>query len=118
MWTYENVSREEFEMKKNDVESVLVSLGAIPIKCKISQQSSILSEYVSETVVSKRAIYEYKGEYYRVDEVLFPQKPFIVIEWTDKIEYALKNAMEDTDPFPYDLSYKKIVEEVKLLLEI
>lgn len=63
-----------------------------------------------------RKEFELRKDFFRVDEVLFPNKPFIVIEWTDRMEYALNNVMEDTEPFPYDLNDEEIIEEVKNIL--
>ena len=67
--------------------------------------------------VSARTVFEYGGEYYRVDEVCFKDKPFIVIE-CGTYDDLMNNSMEDADPFPYDLSDDELVNEVKYTLGI
>jgi len=47
----------------------------------------------------------------------FDGKPCIVIEWTDNEQYAVAGALEDVDPFPYDLTDEEIIHEVKLAFE-
>lgn len=54
-------------------------------------------------------------EMYRIDEVLF-SKPSIVIEFSD-YDMLINNAMEDGEPFPYDLSDEEFENEVKHSLE-
>ena len=55
----------------------------------------------------------HKGHwYYRVDEVCFPDKPFITIEFGDYND-LMNNIMEDLDPFPFDLTDSELFDEVK-----
>ena len=68
-------------------------------------------------VLSRRAVYRYQDGFYRVDEVLFPQKPFLVMEWAGREEDVRNNGMEDTDPFPWDLGEEEILAELQKLLE-
>ena len=104
MWKYKNITRQEFEIRKNFVERVMTTFGAIPIKDIISYK--ILS-------CDARNTYEYKNEFFRVSEVFFQDKPFIVIEWTDNIEHVKNNVMEDIELFPFDLSDNVVVEKIK-----
>lgn len=48
----------------------------------------------------------------RIDEVLL-EKPFLALALADTLEEVESNAMEDTDPFPYDLPDDEILLEVK-----
>lgn len=116
MWTYKSVTRKEFEIRKDFVEKILVNLGAEPIDYVCVNKVISFGKDIWDSIVSDRKIYRYKKDFFRVDEVLFPNKPFIVIEWTDRMEYALNNVMEDTEPFPYDLNDEEIIEEVKNIL--
>lgn len=103
MWRYKDVTRAEFEKRKSYAEQVLVSLGAAradmepdcPDKCS-----------------EEAAVYQYGDWYYRVDEVLFPEKPFIVFEAARSMDEVRRNVMEDADPFPYDLPDDEIREEI------
>ena len=66
--------------------------------------------------VSDRDVFLFKGKYYRVEEICFT-KPLIVIE-AGTLDDLMKNGMEDTDPFPYDLNKEEIVQEVRYALGI
>ena len=60
---------------------------------------------------------KYNELYYRVDEVCFYKKPFIVIQ-CGTFNELMNNIMEDMDPFPYDLSDAELLNEVKYSLGI
>lgn len=105
MWKYTDIMREEFEARKDFVETVLKKSGAIPLKADLLRTES------------DRTVFEYAGNFYRVDEILFPDKPFIVIEWSDRIENVRNNVMEDTNSYPYDLSDDEIRAEIRCLIE-
>lgn len=100
MWIYDSVSLLEFENRKDFVERVMRDLGCEPVQ------------------ISERMVYRFNDEFYRVDEVLFPEKPFIVLEYADTLDKVMKNIMEDCDPFPYDLSDADITKEVRYSLGI
>ena len=78
--------------------------------------TSYLDDF-EETHRSERSVFTYKGLFFRVDEVFFSQKPFIVIECGD-LDELMNNIMEDAEPFPYDLSYEELCDEVKYSLGI
>lgn len=104
MWKYDFVTREEFESLKNKIEDIIVTLGA-------------KSVYIQLSYPSNRQLFEFNYEYYRVDEIFFETKPFVVIECGSYDESA-NNVMEDTNPFPYDLSDDELINEVKYALGI
>ena len=119
MWPYESVTRQEFESIKDVVETYIVMLGGNKVSIELPYEqrtrSSVGNDFVEN--ISTRPVFEYKGEYYRVDEVCFPGKPFIVIE-CGTYEELINNVMEDADPFPYDLTEDELLKEVKYSLEI
>ena len=119
MWLYENVKREKFEKRKDFVEQVMISLGCevFDIKLPYENKTTSISGDLAETHYSERPVFKFKDEYYRVDEVLFPKKPFIVIEY-GTIDDLFRDIMIDADPFPYDLSNEEIINEVKYSLGI
>lgn len=51
-------------------------------------------------------------DFIRVDWVYFTQKPFIVLEFSDKID----GPYEDADPFPYDLPDDEFEMEIRFSL--
>lgn len=116
MWIYKNVTRDEFEMRKDFVENILIELGAVPTEFSCEHKVSSLVEGMTESIVSHRKIFEYERQYYRVCEALLPEKPFIVIEYADSRDKAINGVMEDCDPFPYDLSDSETINQVKAIL--
>ena len=103
MWQYENVTRQQFECIKDKVERYIVLLGGRKIQLEFPDAFNTISYADEDVVVGRagRAVYEYNGEFFRVDEVCFAEKE------------ARKNQMIDADPFPYDLSDEELLTEVK-----
>lgn len=116
-WTYPYILRYQFEQKMEYVESLLVRMGAVPLNYYVTQKVPRNGKVVYRTVIPRRMIYRYKNVLLQVNEVLFPDKPFIVIRWTNRLDRINQNMMESFDPFPYDWSREKMVEEVMYLLK-
>lgn len=119
MWHYKNVTRTEFEKAKDSVEQIMLALGAEVYDADLPVRSvkSVISGKCEETFSSERKVFVYNGEFFRVDEVLFSQKPFIVIEF-GFLDDFVNNTTEDAEPFPYDLTYEEIVKEVRYSMGI
>lgn len=118
MWFYKNVSRAEFERRKNQIGQIMLELG-----CEIVElpHENKLTSYVndfSEEWVSIRPTYKFQNGFYRIDEVLFPDKPFIVLAFAETADEVIRDIMEDCDPFPYDLPDDETAKEVKYSLGI
>ena len=116
MWPYRDVTRRQLEEAKDRVEVLLLRLGAEPTRLGEPHSVASYGAGVEERVLSDRTVYRYRGWFYRVDEVLFPQKPFLVIECADREENIRNNAMEDADPFPWDLGEEELLAELRELL--
>ncbi len=119
MWIYESVTRQEFESIKDIVEKFIVMLGGnrVAIELPYEQRTrSLIGNDIVENI-STRPAFEYKGKYYRVDEVCFSSKPCIVIEFGTYDE-LINNIMDEADPFPYDLTEDELLNEVKYSLGI
>ena len=120
MWPYPNTSRDAFEQKKDEVEQIIVSLGGKPKSIELPYENKVTSILGGVEVVhiSHRRAYEYNGEYFRVDEACcFQRVPGIVIEYGD-YEDLILNRMCDAEPFPADLPYDELVNEVKYSMGI
>lgn len=120
MWFYKNVSRADFKERKDYVEQVMRELGCEVVELELSYENKLTSyvnEY-TEVLISERPIYKFTNGFYRIDEVLFPEKPFIVLEYADTIEEVKKNIMEDLEPFPYDLPDEEMRKEIEYSLGI
>ena len=116
MWHYTDVSRSEFEERKDLVEKIMLDLGCEPIELALPYEQRSLGGESEEAFVSTRRIYRFEGGFYRISEVLFAEKPFIVPEYADTEKAVLRNTMEDLDPFPYDLSDGELEKEVRQFL--
>lgn len=104
MWSYRKITRSEFEKKKDFVQQIILNFGG--------EKTDIQLPYFS-----LRPVFKFNDEYYRVDEVLFEHKPFIVIEF-GSFSDVINNTMEDADPFPYDLSDDELKNEISYSLGI
>ena len=62
----------------------------------------------------EKNIWKFKEEYVRVDRVYFSEKPFIVLEFSDKKE----GPYEDADPFPYNMPDADFEQEIRFSLNI
>lgn len=103
MWKYSCVTRQEFESIKDKIEKCIVQLGGYEVSVDlpyIKRSVSYLESDMEENI-STRPVFEYNKLYYRVDEVCFPDKPFIVIE-CGTYDELMNNTMEDADSFPYE----------------
>lgn len=92
-------------------------LGGNKVSVDLPYEQATLFCFQNDILKSnfKRPVFEYNGLYYRVDEICFPNKPFIVIE-CGTYDELLKNCMEDVDPFPCDLTDDELLAEVKYSL--
>lgn len=119
MWSYDYVSRSEFEKRKDYVEQTMCKFGAVVLNIELpyAPKTTSCSENFQETHYSQRSVFKFNHEYFRVDEILFKEKPFIVLE-CGTYDDLIRNTMEDADPFPYDLSDDEIENEVKYSLGI
>ena len=119
MWFYEQVTRNEFEERKNIVEQMICELGGKRVDIAVpyeNEMTSIAGDNM-EVHISRRPIFQYGNEYFRVCEILFPDKPHIVLE-CGTYEEVMNNTMEDLEPFPYDLDDTEIIKKVKCSLGI
>lgn len=119
MWVYDYLTRKEFESIKDKIEEFIVLLGGNKVSVNLPYEQKTTSVFGTHTLVniSTRSAFEYNKQYYRVGEICFPNKPFIVIECGTYNE-LMKNIMEDLDPFPYDLTDEELLNEVKCSLGI
>ena len=119
MWKYECVTRHEFEAIKDKIEKMIVMLGGKKVSVDLPYAQRMVSCVGNDVVenISARPAYEYNGQYYRVSEIGFSSKPFVVIQ-CGTYDELMKNIMEDADPFPYDLPENELLNEVKHSLEI
>ena len=91
---------------------------ALNIELPYEQKTYTYGTETEEMHISNQPIYKFKNGYYRIDEVLFAEKPFIVLEYAETEEDVKRNAMEDCDPFPYDLSDEEIIKEIRYSMGI
>ena len=119
MWKYAGITRQEFEAIKDKIDKYIVMLGGNIVDVDLPYEQCTVTCSGNDAVKnsSVRPTFEYNGQYYRVDEVCFSDKPFIVIEYGTYDE-LMNNAMEDAEPFPYNLTGEELLNEVKYSLGI
>lgn len=117
MWKYKNVTRKEFERVKDRVEELLTECGAekTDIVLPYERKTAGCSDDNAIEQISLRRPYKYGNLYYRIDEIRFPEKPFIVFE-CGSYDELIHCIMEDTDPFTYDLSDEELRLEIQVAL--
>ena len=113
MWKYTCITRQRFEEIKDKTEQYILSLGGNKAEVTVPYRPTAPNDGTARP----RPLFAYGGQYYRVGQVLFPDKPFIVIE-CGSYDEAMNNVMEDIEPFPYDLSEDALFNEVKYALGI
>ncbi|MBR4610947.1 MAG: hypothetical protein IKO38_10965 [Erysipelotrichaceae bacterium] len=114
MWPYKEISRKDFESIKDHIEELMIARGAEPFDIELPYApttTSLIGDDIDITYEGYRRAFKYGEWYYRVDEVCFPEKPFIVFEF-GTYDDLMNNTMEDIDPFPYDLDDKELEKEV------
>ncbi len=113
-WPYSFVTKEEFDKRIKYVEEVLQKYGAEHIGESHRFGTWILKNGSKVCENIEKRIWKRESEFIRVDWVHFSQKPFLVLEFSDKQE----GPYEDADPFPYDLTDERLKQEIKYSLGI
>ena len=113
-WPYSGINKEELLAKIISVEKILKRYGAEYIEDCCENCTSMLNKdfYVQEK--NQKRIWKRGNEYIRVDKLYFPEKPFLVLEFSEYKE----GPYEDADPFPYDLSDAELEQEIRCSLNI
>lgn len=119
MWDYSCITRKEFEAVKDKIEEFIILIGGLKILVDLPYEQKTTSIFEGKVTVniSTRPVFKYNELYYRVDEVCFSKKPFIVIQ-CGTFNELMNNIMEEMEPFPYDLSDVELLNEVKYSLGI
>ena len=113
-WPYPNVNYAEFEAAIRQAEQMLQKLGAKYVEDSENRVTWIWGNGASGSEEAQQKVFQYGNGFYRVGSVYFSEKPFIVLEYADKISgpYA------DAEPFPFDLPEKEFEQEIRYSLGI
>ncbi len=111
-WPYSHISKSEFLAQIVAVEKILQKYGSEYVKDSCEKNTWILSSDTSYNAKLQKHIWKRKDNYIRVDSVYFPEKPFLVLEFSEHQE----GPYEDADPFPYDLSDEELEQEIRYSL--
>ena len=114
-WPYIKPSQDEVFDRIALAEEYLQKYGAEFIETT-SEPKEWLSDndetYEIENISSN--IWKYKGKLIRIDTVMFPEKPFLIVEYADNKDGFWHGAA----PFPYDFSNEEYEREIRLSLGI
>lgn len=113
MWPYKNHSKTEYYRVVEFVQNYAESLGAEYVCTKSEKFTTVLKGKAIEENLELK-VYKYKDEFFRVEYLYMPERPFIVFSFGDSIE----SIFDDADPFPYDLSEYELKAEVRYSLGI
>lgn len=113
-WPYSFVTKVEFDKRIKYVEELLQKYGAEYIGESHRDGTWILKDGSKSCENIEKCIWKRENEFIRVDWVYFSEKPFLVLEFSDKQE----GPYEDADPFPYDLLNEKLEQEIRNSLGI
>ncbi|MBO4336936.1 MAG: hypothetical protein J5842_02535 [Lachnospiraceae bacterium] len=91
------------------VEELLLRYGAEP--------AGDLDEKV-RNAIGLRKVYCLENEYYRADEIMVEEKPYVVISTTDVEQFAALSILDDIAIFPADASEEEIDSQVRTALGI
>lgn len=111
-WMYASINREDFQEKIAFAEKLLEKYGAEYVIDFEERAFWTLKDDTHDYENIQKRIYKLGEEFIRVDWVYFTQKPFIVLEFADKID----GPYEDADPFPYDLADDEFEYEIRFSL--
>ena len=111
---YENIEHSEIEAAIKICEQIIVSLGGMPVTERRDNETWVMKkdDCIAEQVLKK--VYRFRDSYVCVDKIYFPEKPFLVLEFADKIE----GPYEDADPFPFDLPMEEIKLEIQYAMGV
>lgn len=114
MWIYENIKKEDFLTKMRLAETIIEESGAFLSGEQQERNSHIKGNGITiDSRNTTKKIWNYKNQFICVDELFFREKPFIVLEFSDRPE----GPYEDANPFPYVLSEEKMIQEIKTALK-
>ena len=113
-WPYRSHDKKIFLSKIKLAESYLQKYGAEYIGTVNELGRWMLQDGSYGIEHMEKNIWKFKEEYVRVDRVYFSEKPFIVLEFSDKKE----GPYEDADPFPYNMPDADFEQEIRLSLNI
>ena len=113
-WPYSFLTKEELDKKIKYTEELLQKYGAEYIGESHRIGTRILNDGSKVYENIEKNIWKRENEFIRVDWVYFSEKPFLLLEFSDKQE----GPYEDGDPFPYDLANEKFEQEIRDCLGI
>ena len=93
------------------VEELLLRYGAVPAGTSRELAATVYSDGSSVREQREKQLWRLGADYIRMDWMYF-QKPFLVLEFSDRPE----GPYEDADPFPFDLPDDELEEEVRFAL--
>lgn len=113
MWPYKEHSYEKFKESISKVKKYIEQSGAVYCGTTKETCATIVGgkTYTEDIIYD---VWKYNAEYFYVDSMFFPNKPFIVLVFGNSME----NILEDADPFPYDLPDEELLNEVQYCLGI
>lgn len=111
-WPYPHISREDFLDAITLAERILQKYGAAYVREMLETGFWTMSDGGSAYEPIHKRVWRLCRNYIRVDRIYFPEKPFLVLEFSE----TLDGPYEDADPFPYDLPPSEMEQEILISL--
>lgn len=113
-WPYPHIKKEEFLARIVFAEKILQKYGAEYVEDFCEMGTWVLNDGSCAREKLEKRIWKIDNQYIRVDRVYFSEKPFLVLEFSQRKE----GPYEDADPFPYDLTDVELEREIRYSLGI
>lgn len=115
MWHYITPSKQQLLATMQKVEKMIAEFCIAPLELLELPPLKETTYFYERT---GKPCWERNGTYYRVDVIFKLRKPFLTVAHADSVEMAKKHQFQNSKPFPYDLSDAKLLQQVRLALQV
>ncbi len=112
MWHYINPSKQQLLAVMRSIEKMIAEFCTSPLELFPLNEKNYFYERTG------KCCWERDGIYYRVDVIFKLWKPFLTVAHADNAEMARKHQFQNSKPFPYDLSDAKLLQQVRLAMQV
>jgi len=112
MWHYITPSKQQLLSVMQNVEKMIAEFCIAPLELPPLNEATYFYERTG------KFCWERNGTYYRVDVIFKFWKPLLTVAHADSIEMAKKHQFQNSKLFPYDLSDAKLLQQVRLAMQV
>lgn len=112
MWHYITPSKQQLLSVMQNVEKMIADFCIAPLELPPLNEATYFYERTG------KFCWERNGTYYRVDVIFKFWKPLLTVAHADSVEMAKKHQFQNSKLFPYDLSDAKLLQQVRLAMQV